>query len=699
MNIYRQLLKIFLIICFSNLAYSATKTVGQISVIGSNLDKVPGSAELISEEQLKKQNPQTINEALRQVSGVQVRDEEGLGLRQNISIRGVNGDRSRKILILEDGVPVSLAPYGENAAYYSPEVDRISEIEVRKGSGSIEYGPQTIGGLINYKTPNPPKKEEQKAKVTLGSNSYKALQYSYGNTFENKTGAIVSILHKQGDGPRSPQPFVINDVTAKYTSQLNAKSDLTMKLHYYNEDAKVSYLGLSQDQFDRDHTINPAKNDSLYVERFGLSAIHDYYADNGANIQSLIYGHIIKRDWWRQDYTKGDDNELGYDTTLLDSDGNQVFLDSNGGRNRQYKVVGFEPRYEYKNIKASAKLHYEEELNQRVNGDYATARTAKNDNGLVSDEIRSTLATGFHVQYDHKATEKLTINPGLRVELYDQTRNILKNSTTTNTLGETGTQVEFIPGVGFNYLLTNKHTVYGGVHKGFAPPRFSDALDGEGEDQKLDAERSYNYELGIRSKLNKTINSTATVFLYDYQNQVINASSSSGQSKTNSGRSISTGVELGLSALKQLKSKAKLSASLALTYTDARFLTDLRDGNNNTLDTENNRIPYIPRGMAYASVGMTCPQDKLSVFLDAYYQSVTFSDINNTETASADGRYGTVPSYTIFNLNSSYNLKNNTTVFVSVKNLFNEIYIASRSPEGIMPGNERKLYAGISKNF
>ena len=163
---------------------------------------------------------------------------------------------------------------------------------------------------------------------------------------------------------------------------------------------------------------------------------------------------------------------MGYDTTLLDENGDQVFKSSNGGRNRHYKVVGLEPRFEYKSYKASVKLHYEEERNQRINGDSATARTAKDDKGLKTDEIRSTLASGFHIQYEHKATEKLKINPGFRMEMFDQKRNILRNSSTTNTSNSTGLQTELIPGIGFTYDATQKHTVYGGAHKGFAHPRY-----------------------------------------------------------------------------------------------------------------------------------------------------------------------------------------------------------------------------------
>ena len=46
--------------------------------------------------------------------------------------------------------PVALAPYGEPEMYYSPPIDRMSRIEIIKGSGSILFGPQTIGGVVRW---------------------------------------------------------------------------------------------------------------------------------------------------------------------------------------------------------------------------------------------------------------------------------------------------------------------------------------------------------------------------------------------------------------------------------------------------------------------------------------------------------------------------------------------------------------------
>jgi Fe(3+) dicitrate transport protein len=60
------------------------------------------------------------------------------------------------VLLLEDGVPLSFAPYGDNASYYHPPIERFERIEVLKGASQVRFGPQTIGGVINYITPRAP---------------------------------------------------------------------------------------------------------------------------------------------------------------------------------------------------------------------------------------------------------------------------------------------------------------------------------------------------------------------------------------------------------------------------------------------------------------------------------------------------------------------------------------------------------------
>ncbi|MCS6896993.1 MAG: TonB-dependent receptor plug domain-containing protein, partial [Nitrospira sp.] len=136
------------------------------------LDHIPGSGKVITSESIERNHRFTINEALREVPGVHVRDEEGLGIRPNIGIRGLDPTRSRKVHIMEDGVPIMLMPYADPSSYYFPPIFRFDRIEVLKGSGQLLYGPQTIGGVINFITRMPSAKPEGHFQVWGGNLDY-----------------------------------------------------------------------------------------------------------------------------------------------------------------------------------------------------------------------------------------------------------------------------------------------------------------------------------------------------------------------------------------------------------------------------------------------------------------------------------------------------------------------------------------------
>ena len=217
-----------------------------IGTAPESLEHIPGSGRVITQKDLWENHRLTVNEALREVPGVNVRDEEGLGLRPNIGIRGLDPTRSRKVHIMEDGVPIMLMPYGDPSAYYFPPLFRFDRIEVLKGSGQLLYGPQTIGGVMNFITRMPPAVPQGNLEVRGGNLNYFNTHFDYGGTW-GKSGYLADITHFQSDSPRFTNNRVtVDDVTFKAVQELTERTTLLTKFNYYSEESKLGYQGLTE---------------------------------------------------------------------------------------------------------------------------------------------------------------------------------------------------------------------------------------------------------------------------------------------------------------------------------------------------------------------------------------------------------------------------------------------------------------------
>jgi len=172
-------------------------SMATVYVIGgeANLTNLGGAGQILGKKELEDAHVFTVNEALRKVPGVNARDEEGFGLRPNIAMRGLNPSRSTKITLLEDGLPLAYAPYGDNASYYHPMVDRYERIEVLKGASSLMFGPQTIGGVVNYITPAPHQTFSGYVQGVLGNRDFNNEKLTLGGG-----GFNSGFGHKEGSG-------------------------------------------------------------------------------------------------------------------------------------------------------------------------------------------------------------------------------------------------------------------------------------------------------------------------------------------------------------------------------------------------------------------------------------------------------------------------------------------------------------------
>ena len=691
----------------------------QIEVIGQTdrFVRIPGSADIISRAHIHAVMPVSGNEAFRRIPGLHVVEEEGVGLRANIGIRGLDPDKSRTVLVLEDGIPVALAPYGEPELYYTPSIDRMVGVEVLKGSGSILFGPQTFGGVINYLTANPPPVPTATAHVRAGEGGMFTGRFGYGTSVGN-TGFQANYLHRRGDevGLLS---YNLHDLSSKFKLVLADNSILGVKLGLYNETSNSTYVGLTQAMFDSgmfDFThLSP--DDRLDIRRYSASVTHDYFFSENVRLKTTAFGYTTTRNWSREDFDNVPVDGRVYNRivgTTGTPGGAIYFRNSTGNRNRQFEVMGIEPRLSVNfdasglrnELDAGVRYLYERAFEQRVDG-----TPNQPTSGLLrDDEIRTGRAFSAYIQNRIFLTEQLTVTPGLRMEYFNYERDILRiNNNEVNVL-QSDDMLELIPGLGINYVLGSGASVYAGAHRGFGPPRTKDAITAAGIAEDLEAERSWNLEVGLRGPVNAFLAGEVTVFYLDFSNQVIPVSESSGGVGTglsgliNGGSTRHAGIEtafvLDISRLAGLSNTLTLQNST--TYTRATFSSDrfVAAGGGLTQNVNGNILPYAPEWIVNTRLDAEIISG-LRLGLDGTYIGRQFGDPLNTIEGSLNGRTGEIPAYFVLNGGLMYDLPwvEQLQFSLSVKNLLDERYIVSRRPQGIRVGLPRFVSAGIDFTF
>ncbi len=636
---------------------------------------------IISKEAITLAQPLSTQDALKVVPGITVREEEGYGFIPNIGLRGLNPNRSQKLLVLEDGVPVAPSLFISNESYYSPRIERMEGIEVLKGAAGLRYGPTTIGGVINYQT----KKPEDGVVVTgkLGSHGYQLLGLDAGGRSQSGDAvAGISLVTSEGDGFRN-NGFKMNDVVVKGGMALGNNQYISAKYTHYSNDVNTSYVGLRPNEYRDTPTKNPAPSDYFLSERNSFDINHEIELNADAKIKTLVYWSQLQRDYWRRPVDSRSVNGTEFEAC------GQVGTYCMVGAVRGFDMVGMDSRLFLNHqsfgivneAELGVRLHTESRSNKTLSSTTdANARTGT----LTANQDSKANSVALYGQNRFVVNERLAITPGLRIESYTQ-----KDTNLLTSVSGSANNTELVPGIGATWQLTPQAQLFTGIFRGFSPAMLSQSIIG-GVDQRLDAERSVNIEVGVRGKL-ENARYELTAFQMDFSNQIVNQSASAGVTQTNAGKTLNQGIE----GLLMMEIGQGWSSDVNFTYLPTAKYNSNRTGS--TDDVYGNRLPYAPE--LSTNLGLTYKRDALTTRVSGSYVSSQFVDAVNTVTEDTSGRYGRIASYVVLNLSARYQLNPKTSLFATVRNLGDKKYIASRNPDGIFPGAQRNFEVGMSYKF
>lgn len=641
-----------------------------IEVVGRSEDSVSrqtGSVVIVTAEDFERMQPMSTEDVLRRIPGINTKSEEETSVVANIGLRGLSASES-KSLILEDGVPVAPGLFVGNERYFNPRIQRMERMEILKGSAGLRYGPSTIGGVINYQTKTPDDGVILTGRIGSFDTRETTLEAGGRTASGDAFGGVVA-THARSDGFMD-KGYAMTDVMVKAGLDLGDHL-FGFKFSYHENDANISYRGLLLADYEAGADYNPAPDDFFLTDRLAFDINHQVQFSDHATLTTLLYWSDVTRDYWRYDV----------DTPASNAAGRWIYRDTLTGNNRSFERYGLDTRLNLEHglfgvendAEIGVRAMREHANDTRIRAIRSQDRTGSNDRHIVD----SADSLAIHAQNRLAISERLAVTPGLRVEHYEQKRKI---HTAGNATAST-TNTEVLPGVGLTYDLADGVQLYGGVYRAFAPATNSVALDGL-TDQRLDAERSENYELGVRGYYG-ALTYEATVFRMDFDNQVVTGNSDPSLSQSNAGKTLHQGGELSLGY--DLGSGFALNGNLTYIPT-SKFKTGVDAGN---------RVPYSPKLLANAALEYT--QSTFRAAFMVHHRGAQFGDASNIRdipTTAAGGIWGgRMDAYTLFDITAQYDVTPQLMVFGAMKNLADKRYITGFR-QGIYVGPERSFELG-----
>ncbi len=682
-----------------------------VRVLPGSLDGVPGSTAEITREDLNFLRPLSVKEGLRRVTGIHVVDEDAFGLNLNVGIRGLNPRRTQRTLLLEDGMPIHLAPYGDPSAHYHTPPELIESIEVIKGSGQIAHGPQTVGGMINFVTQAPPDRTKGSIAFQAGNRDYRSAMGKIG-TGGDRGGVLAHVLYRDGAGTRVQHAHQILHTGLSGLWRMTSRQSLQLKGNYYEENSKFAEGGISEAQYQRDPLTNPFSSDRFNLTRVALQALHGLQISENTRLATNIYYQTLDRASYRQADFAGDQMTANAATGCTGAArvNYEQFASACGNkmRPRNYDFYGIDPRLEWRGTlfgmrnetSAGFRYHREDVTRKRYNGLTPDAR--ENSPGVLFRDWNTILtnATSGYAQSRFYAGN-WGFTPGVRLEHVRSQNRVLRRGDVAGDAILRANQTMALPGFGVTYNGLSRSTVFAGIHRGFAPPRPDDNFDPlDPNARPVDAERSTNYELGIRTIPTRWLQVEATAFRIDFTNQIVPGESVGLPQFTwaNGGRTLNAGIEFGGRLdLSQWLPQGH-NVFLAVSYTrvgSAKFNSDLVTGG---INVRGNRLPYAPANTLSPSLTYQ-HRSGFSISLTPEYVGSQFSDNLNGVTPSADGSTGWISSYAVVNMAVNVPLgEGRPVIFFNSSNMADRRFIVSRV-DGIQVGRPRQTFGGLRWDF
>jgi iron complex outermembrane receptor protein len=636
------------------------------------IERIPANVTVIGEKEIATSKAKNVPDLLRSQEGIVVRNLLGNGKTAQVDLRGFGESAPSNTLVLLDGRRVNEIDLSGTDWTQIP-IDQIKRIEIVRGTGTVLYGDNAPGGVINIITKTPSEKLTASAGSTLGSYGYNDEMFSVSGG-HGKVAASLFGNYQSTDGYRENNEFQAKNLGGKIVFDPSDWLSFDLSGNYHSDTSGLPGA-LTVEQFNANPKMtnfpsDEAKTDDGYLMLRSTADFGGY----GSLVADLAYrDREIKSEFVGS-----------YGTFLSDSD---------------IETWAFTPRYvlnrdifgRQNTLIGGIDFYWSD---QSSNSSFGSPPEPSGLAGVEKDSY------GLYINDELALLQNLFLTLGAR---YEGVQYDLSNTPLTGfpapppPLEDTVRDSETAYVAGLNYVYAGQSSAFLRFNRSFRFPNTDELIEfdqytGQPEvNADLKPQTGDHLDLGIRHFFTPSIQANVTLFRAKIKNEIYYDPTPSPFMGTNANypETLHQGVELGCNA--DLFERLTIFGNY--TYEEAVFDGGSYDGKD---------IPAVPRSKF--NLGFRIHDVIPGALFTAVYNyvgsSFLISDLAN--------QFPKLESYYTIDLRLSYTWKW-INCFVGVDNLTDQKYsqygLVGQYPYGtpeqplLYPATDRTWLAGIKLAF
>lgn len=649
----------------------------------------------------------TPRQIFAKIPGIFVYDMDGSGNQINISTRGLDPHRGWEFNVRKDGVITNSDIYGYPASHYSMPMEAIQNIELVRGTGSLQYGAQ-FGGMINYigKQGDSTKTFDFETTNSIGSYGLLSTYNAVGGQV-GKVNYYAYYSKRVSDGyrdnSRSDYGAQSAQITYRPTSKLSIKADFSRSKYVFQ---------LAGQQTDAMFNANPRssiRSRNYYSPDIYVPSISLNWAINNRTklswVTSAIFGsrNSVMFDKTADIIDKIDPQTLQYANRQVDIDNYhsytselRILHEYRLGKMPTILVGGVQLMNNDMHRRQQGKGTTSSDFDLSITGNWGRDLHFKTQNIAIFVENRINL------------TSKLAISPGFRIESGESKMSGIISYYDPEKLPNVIPHRFPLFGLNADYQLSKNQNLYAGFSQAYRPVIFKDIIPAsiyEKSSDNLKDANGYNFEAGYKGNFEE-LRVEFTYFQLLYKNRLGTLAQTDAKGnfqilRTNIGDSFTNGLEMFVEYYARINDKANFSIFSSTSLMQAKYLkAEIRSGEKN-ISIEGNFVESTPQ--VISRNGATFRYRKVSLTSLFSYTAKSFADALNTVKPSANGSVGLVPAYGILDFNATYRISSNLLLKLNLNNATNKQYFTKRPQfypgPGIWASDGRSVNLTVSTRF